>query len=165
MDNMTAYLTIAIIISALAAILGIFLNSWLAKKRVKHGKAFKPITTDKIVTSEPETSQLPTIPGRYGQLRLIKGGPPQIWTIEPPKVKIGRSIDMDIYLDSPIVSRKHAIIESRNGKFVISDCGSRNGTMVNGTKIDPEAELHNGDVIEIGPLKLIFSIIDIERRQ
>jgi len=168
MDNMTTYLITAIVVSAVAAIIGTFLNSWFVKRRKKHaGEADLPGKHKAEIVpkeaEEPITSELPEIPGKYSQLRVIKGGPPQVWTLEQPQIKIGRSTNVDIYLDSPTVSRNHALLERKNGKFFISDRSSRNGTVVNGKKIEQALELHDGDYVEIGQLKLLFSVVEVDK--
>jgi pSer/pThr/pTyr-binding forkhead associated (FHA) protein len=68
---------------------------------------------------------------------------------------LGRSTDNEIFLDDVTVSRKHAEI-SRNGKnYSIRDCGSLNGTYVDGV-IQDRAELRDGMEIQIGKYRLHF---------
>lgn len=70
-------------------------------------------------------------------------------------VYIGRSEDSDIVLDSPIVSRKHAVVEKKkNGAFLIRDLDSSNGTFVNGKRISSPTPLSENDTILIGRFKL-----------
>ncbi|MCL4558824.1 MAG: GGDEF domain-containing protein [Deltaproteobacteria bacterium] len=67
---------------------------------------------------------------------------------------IGRSEDADINLDSPTVSRRHAVISlGREGRIFIKDLGSSNGTYVNARRI-AEAELGEGDIFAVGVYKL-----------
>src|SRR5512143_2403388 len=63
---------------------------------------------------------------------------------------IGRAFDNAICIDDASVSRYHAIIEERDRRFWLSDLGSRNGTTVNGERLDSERKLQNGDLISIG---------------
>lgn len=77
--------------------------------------------------------------------------------LKPSKqVVIGRSSDLDMVLVEDMVSRKHAKISSQDGRIVIEDLGSTNGTFVNGEKIK-QARLKEGDRILIGTsiLKLV----------
>jgi pSer/pThr/pTyr-binding forkhead associated (FHA) protein len=71
-------------------------------------------------------------------------------------VIIGRGGELDIVLVEDMVSRKHAKISIAEGKIVIEDLGSTNGTFVNGEKIK-RARLKEGDRVLIGTsiLKLI----------
>jgi pSer/pThr/pTyr-binding forkhead associated (FHA) protein len=72
------------------------------------------------------------------------------------QVVIGRSSELDMVLVEDMVSRKHAKITIGEGKIVIEDLGSTNGTFVNGEKIR-QARLKEGDRILIGTsiLKLV----------
>ena len=65
------------------------------------------------------------------------------------KLSLGRYSKNDIVLQDMSVSRHHATIEVRGQKLLIFDAGSKNGTIVNGTKAK-SAELYHGDVVQIG---------------
>jgi anti-anti-sigma factor len=66
---------------------------------------------------------------------------------------IGRGPDCQLRLRSPMVSKLHAAIERRAGRTFLKDLGSTNGTMVNGRLLrSKEAEIHDGDRIQIGPV-------------
>lgn len=71
-----------------------------------------------------------------------------------PVVSIGRESSSDIYLSSSNVSRRHAQVERKDGKIVITDLGSKNGTYVNGTRISTPHQIKSGDIILIGSNKL-----------
>lgn len=75
--------------------------------------------------------------------------------LNQPLMTIGRRIDNDIVIDLPSISRRHAQIRWRYGRFVIYDLGSRGGTKVNGTPVS-ESVLHNGDVISLSEVALIY---------
>lgn len=57
-------------------------------------------------------------------------------------------------LDDGHISRVHARVELNSGSAVIRDCGSHNGTFVNGTRIK-EYPLASGDVIGLGRTLLL----------
>lgn len=173
MNNVSIYLIGAIVVSALTAVLGMLLNVWLTERRKVHNEVEKEITLEttrspeevdssvypaELMTAVPE---LPKIPGQYGQLEVIKGGLYQVCFLKQQKTKIGRGTNVDIRFSPAWVSRNHAIIEQRDDRFFISDCGSRNGTTVNGIKIREEKELHEDDKIELGGIELRFSIVEI----
>ena len=65
------------------------------------------------------------------------------------KLSIGRHTENDIVLKDMGVSRYHATVEGRGQKLLVFDTGSKNGTIVNGTKVE-SAELHHGDIVKIG---------------
>ncbi len=73
------------------------------------------------------------------------------------KMTFGRHESSDISLDGKKVSRNHATIGVRNGKFVITDLGSKNRTRINGEPIT-EKFLNNGDEITIGEFLLRFRV-------
>ncbi|MCX7765551.1 MAG: FHA domain-containing protein [Candidatus Sumerlaeia bacterium] len=70
-------------------------------------------------------------------------------------LNIGRARDNDIVIENLAVSRNHARIRRINGKYILTDLNSANGTFVNGVRITKTEILHN-DVISIGKHNLIF---------
>jgi hypothetical protein len=73
-------------------------------------------------------------------------------------VRIGRGKDNDIRLANDSVSMHHAEVHRRReGDFYIVDLASTNGLLVNENKVHQE-ELHDGDVIELGEVRLRFVI-------
>jgi hypothetical protein len=71
------------------------------------------------------------------------------------RTRIGRSPDCDVFLDDVTVSRNHAVLVHRDGKYFVEDQGSLNGTFVNRRRID-NAQLENGDELQIGKYRLTF---------
>lgn len=66
-------------------------------------------------------------------------------------VTIGRTSDNDVsFTDDSNVSRYHARLENRDGEFWIIDQDSSNGTTVNGTPVNGEMLLRDGDSIVLG---------------
>jgi adenylate cyclase len=65
--------------------------------------------------------------------------------------RIGRDPGSDVVVATPATSRIHALIRrDRFGKCILSDSGSRNGTLINGLPITTPTELKHGDEIRIG---------------
>jgi len=62
---------------------------------------------------------------------------------------IGRTPVNGIVITSLTVSRQHAAISYKDGAYIIQDLNSRNGTFLNGKRVQ-RAKLHNGDSINIG---------------
>ena len=69
--------------------------------------------------------------------------------------RIGRTADNDISFEDKRVSRHHSEILLSNGKCIIKDLNSQNGTWVNGVKIT-SAGIKPGDAITIGGNTLLF---------
>ena len=65
-------------------------------------------------------------------------------------VTIGRE-GCDILLADPEVSRRHAVLHHPAGEAPrVEDLGSRNGTFVNGRRIDGSSGLQPGDTLRFG---------------
>jgi hypothetical protein len=75
--------------------------------------------------------------------------------LEKPTINIGRVAKNDIVLTSAKVSRNHAQIRWRYGKFVLYDLGSRAGTYVNANLVR-ETVLAAGDVITLADATIIY---------
>lgn len=68
---------------------------------------------------------------------------------------IGRDPGCDVVIAHPVVSKRHAEIVRQNGKSLIVDLGSVNGTFVNGIRVKRH-ELQELDRVVIGPSELHF---------
>jgi pSer/pThr/pTyr-binding forkhead associated (FHA) protein len=75
-------------------------------------------------------------------------------------VSIGRAEECTITILDPKSSRKHCTLTVEGRGFALEDHGSRNGTTVNGQKVDSHA-MQDGDVIAIGNTTFIFHGEDI----
>lgn len=73
---------------------------------------------------------------------------------------IGRADDADVVLPRNSVSKKHARIVRKNGRYVIADLGSTNGTYVNGRKIHGPLQLTEGDKIYLGDFILTVEKVE-----
>jgi len=73
-------------------------------------------------------------------------------------VTLGRSLDCDVWLDDPRLSRTHCRLEPalEGDGWAVVDLGSRNGTFVNNKQIIERAPLRHRDVISIGRAKIKF---------
>src|SRR4051812_43775892 len=69
---------------------------------------------------------------------------------------IGRSIECQLSLDDPLVSRRHAILRVSQDTVTVQDLGSRNGVLVNGTKIEGVCSIGPGDKIAIGSQEMLL---------
>jgi pSer/pThr/pTyr-binding forkhead associated (FHA) protein len=66
-------------------------------------------------------------------------------------VTIGRSSKSDIVVRDSAVSQRHCqITQLDNGGYTLYDCGSTNGTFVNGKRISGQVALNISDVVQIG---------------
>jgi hypothetical protein len=69
---------------------------------------------------------------------------------------LGRSPDSRVWLDSASVSRRHACVRVRGTDVTIADLGSKNGTHVEGRRIEGPTQLRDGDRIRVGRIVLTF---------
>lgn len=69
---------------------------------------------------------------------------------------LGRDKESAVWLDSSSASRHHARIVVQEGRAVIEDLGSKNGTWVAGRKVEGSVSLEDGDEIQVGALRLTF---------
>ena len=76
---------------------------------------------------------------------------------------IGRNPQADIPLSAPTVSWQHARLERTPRGYLVTDLGSTNGTFVNGQRITAPCLLHPGDVVQIGPFRLVYEATGIQQ--
>lgn len=96
-------------------------------------------------------SDKPVLIAREGQLAGER------WVIEGEEFVIGRGGDCHIILPERQVSRYHAKILYENGRYVLYDLGSKNGTHINGVRVHGSAHLRDGDELQIAlRVKLLF---------
>jgi pSer/pThr/pTyr-binding forkhead associated (FHA) protein len=98
-----------------------------------------------LAAPEPQGGSLTLPGGREERLR--------------PDLTIGRGPDNDIVLRSKTVSRSHAMLTFRDGRWFIQDRGSANGTFVSNTRIPfgVPHPLRHADTIGLGSERLVFS--------
>ena len=77
------------------------------------------------------------------------------YSLDGPRVSIGRHPDSEIFLDDVTVSRRHAEVLHDANAFSVRDASSLNGTYLNRERIDA-ASLVDGDELQIGKFKLVF---------
>lgn len=73
--------------------------------------------------------------------------PDRTVALDRPYMRMGRSTDNDIILEADDVSRHHAEIKLRGGKYVLTDLNSANGTRVNGERVTGEVVLQHNDEV------------------
>jgi DNA-binding response OmpR family regulator len=78
------------------------------------------------------------------------------FSLDQPVTLIGRAEDCQLQVHDPLASRHHAEIRRDSWRYVLTDLGSRNGTLVNGEPIQGPYELQNGDTILVAATPLRF---------
>ncbi len=92
--------------------------------------------------AEPNVPMLVVLEGEAAGLR---------WMVREDSLLIGRGADCDIILPERQVSRHHARIErTPDGRYLLYDLGSKNGTFVNGEEVrEAPRVLQDGDEIQL----------------
>ncbi len=88
-------------------------------------------------------------------MKILRPGRPALESI-PGAITIGRANDNDIVIPEVLASRHHATLIPTAHGTEIHDNRSINGTFVNGSRVEA-AVLHDGDVVTIGNIDLVFA--------
>lgn len=95
--------------------------------------------------------------GRETRFRLF-GEQGEIPLMEGENV-LGRGAEAVAWIDSPLSSRRHARVLVSDGQATLEDLGSKNGTRLNGERVDSPTVLSNRDEVRVGDVVLIFRVL------
>ena len=79
-----------------------------------------------------------------------------------PEFVIGRGDEAHLRPNSDLISRQHCSIKVDNGRVIIADLGSRNGTFVNGRQLEGPHEAKPGDLLRVGRLQFEMVIDHVQ---
>jgi pSer/pThr/pTyr-binding forkhead associated (FHA) protein len=68
---------------------------------------------------------------------------------------VGRGTDVDFVLTDTLASRRHVRLSEDAGAWIAEDLGSRNGTLLNGQRVQRQG-VRDGDVLRVGGTEMIF---------
>lgn len=108
---------------------------------------------DQQYQAEPPYIEPPRRPEFRAQ--LVVDGTAQVSNLKPGSNIVGRGQDADLQLLDQGVSRRHIDVHVADGRAVLYDLGSTNGTSVNGHSVQSQ-QLQPGDVIRIGHSRLVY---------
>ena len=76
----------------------------------------------------------------------------------PGAVVVGRTSENDVSIPEYSISKRHCSFEIKDGMMTVSDCGSTNGTTLNGTKLERgvSVPLCGGEQITMGRFTFVF---------
>ncbi len=83
-----------------------------------------------------------------------EGLDPEVRTVSLGEHVIGRGVDAEIRIETPLISRAHAKLTVQERECIVEDLGSSNGTFVGGEKISAATVLRPGQKIQLGPATL-----------
>ncbi len=98
------------------------------------------------VATVPSIKQFP---GSRPELVFVNGAEQRKIALDHVPFTIGRNSDKDLVITDARISQDHAVIEAEGAEYVILDRGSRQGTYVNGAKIERH-KMSNNDRVEFG---------------
>ena len=107
--------------------------------------------------------------GRYAGKSLIfrMGQAPALKiekvNLDKDRITIGRDPSNDVWVNHPTVSKKHAEVVKQNGRYMVVDLGSTNGTFVNGIRAKRH-QLQQLDRIVVGPSELRFEGLSLSHQ-
>ena len=108
----------------------------------------------------PEQRSADNVPGENGSARSrlvsIGSSDSREYPLDKHTVAIGSHPSNDVVLDDSTVSRRHATITRKPGRFELADLGSTNGTFVNRGRVRKPIALERGDEIEFGSARFAF---------
>jgi pSer/pThr/pTyr-binding forkhead associated (FHA) protein len=90
-------------------------------------------------------------------LWLVSAQTGERWELRPDVTTIGRAPDNAIVLAGPTISGYHAEVRYENGRYVLYDKNSRNGTFVNGRRITGPNLIKAGWRVTIGDVEFQVS--------
>lgn len=114
--------------------------------------------------AEPETARVPVIeepdprfeaisdsthPSMAKQRRIVLMVKGREVTVDNERFLVGRDVSCDLTIESPRISRQHAIFHVLDDGLELEDLGSSNGTWYAGQRIDRK-KLGHGDEVLIG---------------
>ena len=111
------------------------------------------------------SGKLKTEEGTYGEdyiVQLVNVKKGEVIPINKDNFWIGKGTEADLRIQEEIVSRKHAVIITKNNHYFICDNGSTNKTFVNNKEIPPKAsvEIFDGTKIKFANIEYEFRIED-----
>ena len=90
------------------------------------------------------------------QLVVVQEASSQVVTLRAGPFTVGRAADADLVIDDPSISRLHTRLLVTASSVVLSDLGSRNGTLLNGAAVAEPRAIAPGDVITLGKVTLVL---------
>lgn len=84
------------------------------------------------------------------------GRDPRTYELNKASLTVGRDAACDVHIDNAAVSKKHCEFVNKEGKFLVRDLGSSNGTFVGSEKLTGDHILKDGEEVVIGSYSLKY---------
>ncbi len=98
--------------------------------------------------------------GTATRVQLVVSGPSasRVYDLKPGEIAlVGRSPDVRVSVDDPMISRVHAQVERVEAGVFVQDRGSSNGTWYNGRRVESKFMIRPGEEVKIG--STVLSIV------
>jgi EAL domain-containing protein (putative c-di-GMP-specific phosphodiesterase class I) len=82
------------------------------------------------------------------------------WSLRSFPFTINRLPDASLQINHGSISKRHAEITCERTRLIVTECGSTNGTFINGTRLAGRAELGDGDLLQFANF-----VFRLERRE
>jgi len=94
-----------------------------------------------------------------GSLIAVNPADPSLreFVLGKAQVLIGSDPTNDLVISEGTVSRHHASITAREGRYELADLNSTNGTFVNGQRLTGSTWIDKGDQVRFGEARFVFS--------
>src|SRR5262245_40311621 len=108
-------------------------------------------------------ASIPPEPLRPARLVVFKGDQTATYSVPlSGKLIIGRSREVDVCIDDPMISRRHAEIwvDGDRGLMTVRDLGSANGTQLRGERLTPQRiyPLEPGVLLQLGEISVVVQL-------
>jgi hypothetical protein len=113
-----------------------FAHPWLVRAGVT-----SEIPRSVVSSFDPTTD---TLPASQARLNMFVAPSASVWPVARAagrsgnRVMLGRDVDNDIAITNPAVSKVHACFIVGSDEVLLMDTGSKNGTEIDGRKLEPE---------------------------
>jgi two-component system response regulator AtoC len=125
---------------------------------------YNPMGTEPQTQAGVTEMAVSTEPRAFLVIHIDEAGSRVVDLPDGVDVTFGRSRGATINLDHEKVSRMHAKVRRTGDLIEVEDLGSRNGTRVNGEKVEGKHRLAHGDEISVGPIVAIVGASSALRR-
>jgi len=148
-DVVVSEVSVARVVSEIRGGLGDDRTGRIIRTVHSHGYAFV------AETDEADGERCSGLPRRHQPVCWLISATRTLPLVEGEQI-IGRDPALDLFLDSPKVSRRHARIEIAGARATIEDLGSKNGSFVRNARIEGPTPLQDGDEVQIARFTFVF---------
>lgn len=127
-----------------------------------HGPPTLKVKRETVELAEGVEEEIPPLPGdRRVSLAILSGdGSGKVIPCERARVVVGRA-GSDVPLEDDEISRRHAMLEIHEDRYILRDLGSTNGTFVDERQIS-EAEIHDRGEFRVGNTQLMLIVTPVD---